>query len=54
MVEKIQPQNIEGHEYLRPKPYLAIIFWAIFLLMRFEDFILMFYIWVPNITIKGA
>ena len=33
---------------------LAITFWAILLIIKFEDLILIFYIWVPNTKIEGA
>ena len=33
---------------LRPKPCLAICFWALLLMISFEDLILAFYIWVLN------
>ena len=39
---------------LPPKPDLAITFWAILLVICFEDFILIFYIFVPNTTIEGT
>ena len=48
-MKKIQLQNILA---LRLKPNLAITFWAIPLVVNFEDFILIFYIWAPNTTIK--
>ena len=51
--EKIQLQDIQGRE-IRPKAYLAITFWAILLMISFEDLILIFYIWVPNTTVKGT
>ena len=35
------------------KPYLAIIFWALILIISIEDLILIFYIWVPNTIIQG-
>ena len=35
------------------KPYLAIIFWAVILIISIEDLILIFYIWVPNTIIQG-
>ena len=38
---------------LPSKPYLAVTFWAILLMISFEDLILIFYIWVPNTTIEG-
>ena len=37
-----------------PKPYLAIYFWVLFLMIRFEDVILIFYIWPLNTTIEGT
>ena len=37
---------------LHPKPDLAITFWVVLLIISFEDLILIFYIWVPNTTIK--
>ena len=39
---------------LRLKLDLAIIFWAILLMINFEDLMLIFYIWVPNTTIECA
>ena len=36
------------------KPNLAITFWAIFLMINFEDFILIFYIRVFNTTFEGG
>ena len=38
---------------LRPKPYLAIIVWAILLMINFKDLILIFYIVVLSIAMKG-
>ena len=39
---------------LRPKPDLAITFWAVFLMISFEDFILIFYIYVPSKKIEST
>ena len=39
---------------LHPKLQLAIAFWAVLLMITFEDLILIFYIWVPNTTIEGS
>ena len=39
---------------LHPKPNLAIIFWVVFLMISFEDIMLIFYVWVSNTTIEGA
>ena len=52
---KVNPTS----KYLRswnlcPKPNLAITFWAICLIINFEDLILIFYSWVPNTTIEGT
>ena len=46
-------------KYLRawnlcPKLELVITFWAVLLVISFEDFTLIFYIWVPDTTIKGG
>ena len=38
---------------LHSKLYLAIIFWAILLMISFENLILIFYIWIPNTTMEG-
>ena len=36
------------------KPYIAITFWIVFLMISFEDLIFIFYIWMPNTTIEGT
>ena len=33
------------------KSYIAITFWVVFLMISYEDLILIFYSWVPNTTI---
>ena len=38
---------------LRPRLDLANTFWAILLMIGFEDLILIFHIWVPNIALEG-
>ena len=53
MGNRIQLQNIQVLN-LHLKSYLVITFWAIFLLIIFEDLILIFHIWVHNTTIEGA
>ena len=37
---------------LRSKLYLVSCFYASLLMIGFEDLILIFYIWVPNLTIE--
>ena len=39
---------------LRPRSDLASTFWAILLMIGFEDLILIFHIWVPNIAIEST
>ena len=36
------------------KPNLVITFWTILLMISFESLILLFHLWVPNITIKKS
>ena len=50
--ERIQLQNIEGHEILRSKPESTMCFWASLLMIIFEDLNFIFYIWVFNTTIN--
>ena len=39
---------------LCPELELAFTFWAVLIMMSFEDLILIFYIWVPNTSIEGT
>ena len=39
---------------LRHELDLAILLWAILLIISFEDLMLIFYIWVPSTTTEGT
>ena len=54
MKKKIPTSKYVRSWNLHPKPNLATTFWALLLIISFEDLVLVFYIWVPNTTIKGA
>ena len=46
-------KKIPTWKYLCPKQDLTTTFWAILLMVIFEDLILVSYIWVPNTTIES-